>query len=292
MAESVELVKSNVGKPAALDEPVTQDDVATQDEKADSAKPPKHKPRLSPEDGLLLFNLALVEQSVAQLTSDLPSSLCTLTDIDSATHDLDHSTRTFQHLASIGKSSQKRGKLLYSARLATERAGFGKSLVSKLQRKRDEQQSVELQRAENLEQWHKQQQEARAKQEEEKERIEQEQKVEEARILKETEERNAVIREEMARAVDVPKKKAKKRDDVSDAEEYAREEEEMRPVKVQGKKKRLARGTRADAEGEDDGARKRRNVDDVLSDEEMDSARVESNPRYKSKATVSDSDSE
>ncbi|KAJ2231336.1 hypothetical protein GGH97_006149, partial [Coemansia sp. RSA 475] len=126
-------------------------------------------------------------------------------------------------------------------------------------------------------------------------------KVEEERILKETEERNAVIREEMARAVDVPKKRAKKRGDVSDTE-YARSDIEddagMRPVKAQGKKKRLARGTRAgDAvEGSgDEGARKRRNVDDeadVPSDEEMETAHVESTPRYKSKATVSDDDSE
>ncbi|KAJ1853274.1 hypothetical protein GGH12_004968 [Coemansia sp. RSA 1822] len=296
MAESVELVNDGeLVKPATLAESATLDESATQDaaKPDDAAKSTKQKQRLTPEEGLLLFDLALVEQSVAQLTSDLPPSLCTLADIDSATHDLDHSTRTFQYLAACGKSLPKRGKLLYSARLATERAGFGKSLVSKLQRKRDEQHSVEQQRAEHLEQWHKQREMARVEQERERERVENEQKEEEARILKETEERNAVIREEMARAVDAPKKRAKRRE-----EEYGMSDEDARP-KAQGRKKRLARGTRAETEGSDDeGARKRRNVDeeasdvDNASDEEVDSAPVDSNPRYKSKATVSDDDSE
>ncbi|KAJ2357426.1 hypothetical protein H4S01_006493, partial [Coemansia sp. RSA 2610] len=164
-----------------------------------SDKPAKPRVRLSPEDGLVLFDLALVEQSVAQLTGDLPELQRSLVDIDSATSDLEHSTALFTFLASWGKSMQKRRqKLLYSPRLATERSGYGKSLVAKLARKRQEQEELERQRQEHVEQWRKQQQEAEAKKKEEQERLDNERREEETRILRETEERNAIIREQMA----------------------------------------------------------------------------------------------
>ncbi|KAJ1727355.1 protein required for normal CLN1 and CLN2 G1 cyclin expression, partial [Coemansia biformis] len=112
----------------------------------------KPRIRLSPEDSLLLFDLALVEQLVAQLASDMPISQRSLQDVDTATSDLERSTTAFTFLASWGKSMQKKHhKLLYSPRLASERAGYGKSLVAKLARKRQEQVDFERQRQEQAE---------------------------------------------------------------------------------------------------------------------------------------------
>ncbi|KAJ2819698.1 hypothetical protein IWW50_005363, partial [Coemansia erecta] len=202
--------KEETANGAAKDDS-TKDETANDRAGKDTAKPPKQRPRLSPEDGLALFDLALVEQSVAQLTSDLPASQSTLADIDAATRDLAHSTRVFAFLATWGKGAQRRAqKLLYSARLAGERAGFGRSLEAKLQRRREEQEQVERQRAEHVEQWHRQQGEAEARRRMEADRRRREEGEAEARILRETEERNAAIREQMAadasRAADAPAK--------------------------------------------------------------------------------------
>ncbi|KAJ2803806.1 protein required for normal CLN1 and CLN2 G1 cyclin expression [Coemansia guatemalensis] len=164
-----------------------------------AASEKKPSPRLTPEDSLVLYDLALVEQSVAQLASDLSESQRTLSDIEAAISDLEHSTAAFTFLAEWGKSMQKkRHKLLYSPRLASERAGYGKSLVSKLARKRQDQEDFERQRQENLVQWRKQQQEEESKKREEAERAERERVEREAKMLRETEERNALLREQMA----------------------------------------------------------------------------------------------
>ncbi|KAJ1746603.1 protein required for normal CLN1 and CLN2 G1 cyclin expression [Coemansia sp. RSA 1821] len=167
----------------------------------DTDKQQKKRVNLSPENGLVLFDLALVEQSVAQLAGDLSESQCLLSDIDTAIQDVEHSTAVFMFLASWGKSMQKRRqKLLFSSRLAGERASYGKSLATKLARKRQEQEEFERQRQENVEQWRKQQQEEEIRKKQDQERLESERREEEARILRETEERNAIIREQMAAA--------------------------------------------------------------------------------------------
>ncbi|KAJ2851091.1 protein required for normal CLN1 and CLN2 G1 cyclin expression, partial [Coemansia erecta] len=154
---------------------------------------------LSPDDCLLLFDLALVEQAVAQLASEMSESHRTLQILDAATSDLEHSTTTFAFLASWGKAVQKkRQKLLYNPKLSSERAAFGKSLVTKLQRKRLEQEQLERQRQENVELWRKQQEEEVMKKKEEAERAESERRQVEERLLRGVEERNAIIREQMA----------------------------------------------------------------------------------------------
>ncbi|PIA12746.1 TPR-like protein, partial [Coemansia reversa NRRL 1564] len=156
----------------------------------------KPSPRLTLEDSLALYDLALVEQSVAQLASELSESQRTLSDIEAAISDIEHSTAAFTFLAEWGKTMQKkRHKLFYSPRLASERAGYGKSLVSKLARKQQEQVDFERQRQENLAQWRKQQEEEESKKREEAERAERERIEKEAKMLRETEERNALLRE-------------------------------------------------------------------------------------------------
>ncbi|KAJ1800165.1 protein required for normal CLN1 and CLN2 G1 cyclin expression [Coemansia sp. RSA 2399] len=155
--------------------------------------------RLPPDDCLLLFDLALVEQAVAQLASEMSESQRTLQILDAATSDLEHSTTTFTFLASWGKAAQKkRQKLLYNPKLSSERAAFGKSLVTKLQRKRLEQEQLERQRQENVDLWRKQQEEEVTRKKEEADKAESERQQVEERLLRGAEERNAIIREQMA----------------------------------------------------------------------------------------------
>ncbi|KAJ2714470.1 protein required for normal CLN1 and CLN2 G1 cyclin expression [Coemansia spiralis] len=238
----------------------------------DNKDPASKKPRvrLSPEDSLLLFDQALVEQLVAQLSSDLPVSQRSLEDIDAAASNLEHSTAAFTFLASWGKSMQKKKhKLLFSPRLASERAGYGKSLVAKLARKRQEQVDFERQRQEQAEQWRKQQEETATRKREEADRAERERDELETKILRETEERNTILREQMAAdaarqtaeaaAAPAPRsRKPKQRgdndgfisdnDDLDDAHHgrtgaASGSESELQPVAVPREKKRLARGT-------------------------------------------------
>ncbi|KAJ2525100.1 protein required for normal CLN1 and CLN2 G1 cyclin expression [Coemansia sp. RSA 2049] len=158
-----------------------------------------HQVRLSPDDGLLLFDLALVEQAVAQLASEMSESLRTLEMLDAAIGDLEHSTAAFSFLASWGKGAQKKQqKLLFSPRLASERAAFGKSLVAKLQRKRQEQEQLDRQRKENVDLWHRQLEEEETKKREAAMKAEEERRRVEERLLRETEERNAILRDQMA----------------------------------------------------------------------------------------------
>ncbi|KAJ1986705.1 protein required for normal CLN1 and CLN2 G1 cyclin expression [Coemansia spiralis] len=155
--------------------------------------------RLSPDDSLVLFNLALVEQAVAQLASEMPEAQRTLQHLDFAISDLEHSTATFTFLANWGKGIQRKNqKLLYSPRLASERAGFGRSLVTKLQRKKQEQEQLERQRQENFVQWRKQQEAEEERKRQEAEKAEMERLEIEAKLLREAEERNAILREQMA----------------------------------------------------------------------------------------------
>ncbi|KAJ2847687.1 protein required for normal CLN1 and CLN2 G1 cyclin expression [Coemansia brasiliensis] len=192
---------ANVDGDIEMAEPDEQPAGSNGSTAGDASKQPKKRVHLSPENGLVLFDLALVEQSVAQLAGDLSESQRLLADIDTAIQDVEHSTAIFMFLASWGKSMQKRRqKLLFSSRLAGERAGYGKSLATKLVRKRQEQEEFERQRQENVEQWRKQQQEEEIRKKQDQERLEAERREEEARILRETEERNAVIREQMAAA--------------------------------------------------------------------------------------------
>ncbi|KAJ2767349.1 hypothetical protein IWQ57_003986, partial [Coemansia nantahalensis] len=223
------------------------------------------------------------------LSSDLPASQRSLESIDAAASHLEHSTAAFTFLASWGKSMQKKKHtLLYSPRLASERAGYGKSLVAKLARKRQEQVDFERQRQENAEQWRKQQQEAAARKREEAERAERERAELEAKILRETEERNAILREQMAadaarqttEAAAAPAGRSRKpkqrgdedgfisdHDNMDDAQDARRpgaasdSESERQPAAPPREKKRLARGGRnrvrskpADGHTDDEGA--------------------------------------
>ncbi|KAJ2882232.1 protein required for normal CLN1 and CLN2 G1 cyclin expression, partial [Coemansia asiatica] len=154
--------------------------------------------RLAPEHGQLLFDLALLEQSVAQMVGEQPEATRTLQALDEAAKDLVHSTQLFSFLSTWGKLNQKKQKLLFSARLASERSAYGKSLVSKLLRKREEQEKFETQRQISLDQWKRQQEEDDRRKKDELERKEREQKELEARMLRETEERNVLLRQQLA----------------------------------------------------------------------------------------------
>ncbi|KAJ2811092.1 hypothetical protein GGI24_006893, partial [Coemansia furcata] len=129
------------------------EDIAESAAESESDKKKKKKnPRLSPDDCLILFDLALVEQSVAHLVSDQPESQRTLSDLSQAADSVAHSLAAFTFLAAWGKAMQKkRQKLLFSARLATERADYSRSLVTKLARKLQEQETFERQRQEHVE---------------------------------------------------------------------------------------------------------------------------------------------
>ncbi|KAJ2721488.1 protein required for normal CLN1 and CLN2 G1 cyclin expression [Coemansia sp. Benny D115] len=154
--------------------------------------------KLSSEDSLLLYDLALVEQSLAQLVTDQPPSQRTLAELEQVTQDLEHSTRLFTYLCEWGKVNQKRQKLLFSARLASERSAYGRSLLAKSSRKQEEQEQFEKQRQEQLEQWRRQREEEELEKQRQAEAEAARQKEEDLRILRETEERNAVIRQQMA----------------------------------------------------------------------------------------------
>ncbi|KAJ2547921.1 hypothetical protein GGH95_006534, partial [Coemansia sp. RSA 1836] len=171
------------------------DDVVEMTTEEESNK--KQAVRLSPDDCLLLFDLALIEQSVAQLVSEQPESQRTLQDLSLASANIAHSTAAFTFLASWGKTLQKkRQKLHFSPKLATERAGYSRSLVSKLERKHEEQAQFERQRQEHVEQWRKHQEEDELRKRMEVEAADQRQRELEAKLLKDAEERNAALRRE------------------------------------------------------------------------------------------------
>ncbi|KAJ2397166.1 protein required for normal CLN1 and CLN2 G1 cyclin expression [Coemansia sp. RSA 2603] len=158
-------------------------------------------PSLTPDQGLLLFDLALLEQSVAQLTSEQPEAERTLATIDQATEALTHSTQLFSCLSQWGKEQQKKPKpkkLFFSPRLATERAAYGRSLSAKLSRRREEQAEFERQRQESRDTWLRQQQDEERRREEMQRAAEHARRIEEERLLRETEEKNRALREQMA----------------------------------------------------------------------------------------------
>ncbi|KAJ1961883.1 protein required for normal CLN1 and CLN2 G1 cyclin expression [Dipsacomyces acuminosporus] len=162
---------------------------------------PPRTPSISPEDALILYDVALIEQAVAQLVSEQSESTRTLKDLETASTDLEHSTAAFAYLAEKAKSAQKKHqRILYSQRLATERAGYGKSLVTKMAKKTQEQEVFERERKEHAEKWRKKQEEEEKIKREQEDRIERERREREAKMLKEAEERNAILRQEMAAA--------------------------------------------------------------------------------------------
>ncbi|KAJ2693110.1 protein required for normal CLN1 and CLN2 G1 cyclin expression [Coemansia sp. IMI 209128] len=269
--------------------------------------------RISPDDCLVLFDLALIEQSVAQLVSEQPESQRTLQDLTAAATFIAHSEAAFTFLAKWGKVLQKKKqKLLFSARLATERAGYSKSLVTKLTRKQQEQEAFERQRQEHVEQWHRQQEEDEQRKRLEVEAAAKAQQELERKLLRDAEERNAILREQMAASViakqdegETRSKKARARaadDFISDNDDLAGSEdaeglgsdagEQARRSK--SKKVRLSRKPAVEPR-----ARGRAKPVGALSDEEREgetppprkrpSDEVESG-KYKSKAIVTDSD--
>ncbi|KAJ2043376.1 protein required for normal CLN1 and CLN2 G1 cyclin expression [Coemansia sp. S16] len=279
--------------------------------------------RLSPEDCLVLYDLALVEQSVAQLVSEQPESQRTLQDLTAAATYIAHSTAAFTFLASWGKIMQKkRQKLLFSARLATERANYSRALVAKLTRKQQEQEAFERQRQEHVEQWRKQQEEDEKNKRDEAEAAIKAQQEAEKKMLRDAEERNAILREQMAASskqddADMPSGRSKKskaraapdgfisdNDDLAASDDGAGSDSAAGTARHQKSKKakQLTRKpageprnrvrakpsgghTEDDPEGSTPPPRKRRNV----ADEEEVAAHTESS-KYKSKAIITDSD--
>ncbi|KAI8320324.1 TPR-like protein [Martensiomyces pterosporus] len=283
------------------------------------AQEKKSAAHVSPDDALILFDLALIEQAVAQLVSELPESRRTLSDLETALTDLEHSTAVFAYLAERGKSAQKkRQRLLYSPRLANERAGYGKSLVAKLARKTKEQELFEQERREHVEKWRKKQEEEEKMKREEEERNDRERREKEARILKETEERNAILRQEMAAAAaeapekeggrDRPKKAKEEDDFISDTDDLFDEPTpsqaknkgddadlypDARPVSKKREPRGRIRNAPSGGHTEDMDAlastsKKRKNNSAADDSTDADAG----NSRYKSKAIITDSDDE
>ncbi|KAJ2883836.1 protein required for normal CLN1 and CLN2 G1 cyclin expression [Coemansia aciculifera] len=278
--------------------------------------------RLSPDDCLILYDLALVEQSVAQLVSEQPESQRTLQDLTAAATYIAHSTAAFTFLASWGKTMQKkRQKLLFSPRLATERANYSRALVSKLTRKQQEQEAFERQRHEHVEQWRKQQEEDEKRKREEAEAAVRAQQEAERKMLRDAEERNAILREQMAASAikqddaDTPSGRSKKprvraapddfisdnddlaaSDDAAGSDAGAARQHKSKKVKQLTRKpageprgrvraKPSGGHTEEDPEGSTPPPRKRRNV----TEEEEVTTPTESS-KYKSKAIITDSD--
>ncbi|KAJ1882399.1 protein required for normal CLN1 and CLN2 G1 cyclin expression [Coemansia sp. RSA 1722] len=221
--------------------------------------------RLSPDHGQLLFDLALLEQSVAQMVSEQPETIRTLAALDQASQDLSHSTSLFSFLALWGKHNQKKQKLQFSARLATERSAYGKSLVAKLGRKRKEQEEFETQRQQSLDQWKRQQEEEERRKKEDIERNERQQKELEDKLLRENDERNQLLRQQLA----------------LEHEEQAREAAMPKPKKMKMRQEDMDDMDDDDDDGFVVSPRKRKTAVEPL---DQDSA------RFKSKAIVSDSD--
>ncbi|KAJ2472161.1 protein required for normal CLN1 and CLN2 G1 cyclin expression [Coemansia sp. RSA 2322] len=180
---------------------VKDDTAAAEEIQIPAAASSDKKPhaRISPDDCLILFDLALIEQSVAQLVSDQPESQRTLSDLSAAATDIAHSAAAFNFLATWGKAMQKKNqKLFFSPRLATERALYSRSLVSKLSRKLQEQELFERNRQKHVEQWRKQQEEEEQRKRDELQALANAQREREGKLLRESEERNAILREQMA----------------------------------------------------------------------------------------------
>ncbi|KAJ1720060.1 protein required for normal CLN1 and CLN2 G1 cyclin expression [Coemansia erecta] len=194
---------------AAIDYTLPAPDAdADADASADPASEAEAEPSLAltADQGLLLFDLALLEQSVAQLTSEQPESERTLASVDAAAQALSHSTRLFTLLATWGraqlllqqKQKLKKLKLLFSPRLAAERAAYGRSLTAKLARRRDEQEAFEQQRQASRDTWLRQQQDEERVREEQRKALDDARRIEEERLLRETEEKNRALREQLA----------------------------------------------------------------------------------------------
>ncbi|KAJ2831015.1 protein required for normal CLN1 and CLN2 G1 cyclin expression, partial [Coemansia sp. 'formosensis'] len=313
--------KDTDAKDAADSDVEMAEDVAESAAESESDKKKKKKPRLSPDDCLILFDLALVEQSVAHLVSDQPESQRTLSDLSQAADSVAHSLAAFTFLAAWGKAMQKkRQKLLFSARLATERADYSRSLVSKLARKLQEQETFERQRQEHVEQWHRQQEEDEKKKREDAERAAQTQEELERKLLRDAEERNAILREQMAAASAKDDaaaessgraKKSRARADgfISDNDDMAsdagsdgegrRKSKKLKQVRKPAEPRSRVRAKPSGGHTDDNDtdvsvARKRLNITKNDDDEDGDGEEQPPTPtepsRYKSKAIVTDSD--
>ncbi|KAJ1881535.1 hypothetical protein LPJ66_011302, partial [Kickxella alabastrina] len=242
----------------------------------------------SPDDGPVLFDLALVEQAIAQLTSDLPTSQRTLADLAQAATDLAHSTALFTFLAKQNqdRDQEKPKKPQYSRTLAGERATFGNTLAAKLSVKTGEQQKLENQRQEGVDQWRRQLEEEEVQRRMDAETRERERVEMEARILRETDERNAALREQMTMDAAVnaaalaedghgkPKRARNKRDHDHQA---VVEQDEYGYKRTHRSKPTMQHRHRAHADDDDDGL-------------EMERTPSPAPIKYKSKAIVTDSE--
>ncbi|ORX71067.1 TPR-like protein [Linderina pennispora] len=266
---------------------------AEETSKSEEAKDPedakKSEPasRLQPEDSHILFDQALIEQAVAQMVSEQPETQRTLADIDFSTAALTHSTRAFTFLAAYGKPPK--------APHAHPRATFGKSLATKLERKRTEQEVFERERQQHLDEWRRKQEREQSQRRDQEERQRREMLEREARMLRETEQRNAVLRQEMAdaalrAATEAPKARARKQkddgfiSDTDDAEPVARA-----PASKPRKRKPHDEDV-VDAEKLFPDARPVSKKALKSKKQRLEDAKADDYGKYKSKAIITDSD--
>ncbi|KAJ2776656.1 protein required for normal CLN1 and CLN2 G1 cyclin expression [Coemansia interrupta] len=171
---------------------------ADADGDADGAEPAP-MPSLTPDQALLLFDLALLEQSVAHLTSEQTPAERSVASVDSAIDALQHSTRLFTLLATWGNEQKRRKhKLLISATLADHRSSYGRSLMAKMARKREEQVEFERLRQASRDTWLQQQKDEERLREQQRVAAEDARRAEEERLLRETEEKNRMLRDKLA----------------------------------------------------------------------------------------------
>ncbi|KAI8369446.1 uncharacterized protein BYT42DRAFT_110841 [Radiomyces spectabilis] len=205
---------------------------------------------LNPSDKSTLHNIALVQQSYAQLISDLSKDQRTSVDLRRAIKSLDTSQRIFKMLIDVPESEF----VLYERGITKQRARYGETLRTQLERKMTEQLQFEEDKQHKYE-------EVRKKREEEAARLEAEaskkrQAEEEERQRMEEERRRLMerVREENLRMASmevdeepiVPEKKSRKRTkkqkELEDDEEEENEVEE--PEERAGRSRKQFRSSR------------------------------------------------
>ncbi|KAJ1651451.1 protein required for normal CLN1 and CLN2 G1 cyclin expression [Dispira simplex] len=130
---------------------------------------------LFPGDLIILYDLALIEQTFAQLVSEKTADLRSVTQVKAALERLDHSNQLFEFLVKHPGSSGTRTtaskglgtNLSYDRKLTEQRAKFGESLSSKLKKQLAEQEQLEEQRLSNLEATRRKREEEQRRREEE-----------------------------------------------------------------------------------------------------------------------------
>ncbi|KAJ1953112.1 protein required for normal CLN1 and CLN2 G1 cyclin expression [Dispira parvispora] len=130
---------------------------------------------LFPGDLVVLYDLALIEQTYAQLVSEKTADLRSVTQVKAALERLDHSNQLFEFLvkhpgssSTVATASKGQGmNLPYDRKLTEQRAKFGESLSSKLKKQLAEQEQLEEQRLSNLEATRRKREEEQRRREEE-----------------------------------------------------------------------------------------------------------------------------